>query len=528
MRPANSNIALICFPVEQQLPDWPGEKRIMPTQLFHAAAMVQAWLSQTEAEYVLFWDCKLGQPSYETCQKLLKKPGEVWHLGLQSGLSGRPKTLDFILPTWLLQLDAPATIDSDCWRLSLGACLVKTQVIRKAGIFQSNFSSLEAAGLEWGYRMFRTGALLRNAPELLPLGSQPTATTTIELKDELSFIALHFSRKWYWWCIFRLFATGTSWSSLIEGIRGSYAKTKLPVPPMERPLEPERQGFKAVDWQGKVSILMPTLNRYPYALNSIEQLMQQTVQPGEILITDQSDASVRWDNFAKDYPLVRVFPQTEKGQCLAWNKLLEESTCPYVLFLGDDADGIRPDFVESMCSALEYYQADMVASHVVEIGGAADPYQERMVKMAEGFPITLINKELVLRAGGMDMAFNKGIRADQDLAIRCRNLGAHMVFDSHIRILHHRAPVGGLRWHGQRVLTNHISKISPFKIRYPAESEYYLFQKHFSKAQRREHGYILMLSQMLLQGPFFKKALRLLYFCLIFPRIWSRYARLWQ
>lgn len=521
------HIALICFADEPVLPDWPGERRIMPGHLFHAAETLKAWAAQTTAKYVLFWDTALGMPNIDTCYALLEKPGEVWHAGLQLGLSGQLEVLDFLRPSWLLHLDAPPEIASDSWKLSLRACLVKTEIIRQVGVFRSDFSHLEAVGLEWGFRMQSAGALLRHEPFVsatLPM----ILSQRMNTRDSLLFTALHFPRYWYWWVVFRLLFNGAKWLEMFRAVWHTKQIKTLKINPLPRPIEPEQTNFKPEDWHGKVSVLMPTLNRYPYAINSMEQLLRQTLQPKEILATDQTDLESRWEGFARDYPAVQVFQQTEKGQCIAWNKLLETSTAPYVLFLGDDADGIQPDFLEKMCRTMAHYQADMVASHVIEIGGAADPYQHRVLKLADGFPITLIKKDLVFQAGGMDMAFNKGIRADQDLAIRCRKLGAHMIFDSEIRILHHRAPVGGLRWHQQRVLTRHISKNNPFKIQYPAESEYYLFRKHFNLKQRREHAYILMFSQMFVQGGIYKKMLRLGFYLLRFPKILARYSQFWR
>ncbi|MFN0036633.1 MAG: glycosyltransferase family 2 protein [Saprospiraceae bacterium] len=520
-------IALICFPVEGDLPEWPWEKRVLPDNLFHAAETVKAFAAQTDAEYVLFWDCALGQPSIETCLVLLEQPGEVWHAGLQLGCAGQPEMLNLVNPVWMLNLDASPAIASDSWRLSLRACLVKCEIIRSVGVFRADYSSFETSGIEWGYRMCRAGALLRHQPEFVST-SVIALEIPFSLRDSLTFAATHFPRKWYAWIAFRLLANGAPWLEFLRAFKFSVHKKAIAVQTLERPIEREKAAFKQEDWQEKVSVLMPTLNRYPYAINSIEQLLRQTVRPKEILATDQTDLESRWEGFAQNYPIVRVFPQTEKGQCLAWNKLLEESSAPFVLFLGDDADGIRSEFIEEMCRTLAYYKADMVASNVTEIGGAPDPHKERVVKMADGFPITLIRKELVLRAGMMDMAFNKGIRADQDLAIRCRMLGAHMIFDSSIRILHHRAPVGGLRWHKQRVLTQHISKKDPFKIRYPAETEYHLFRKYFSPKQRREHAYILLFSQMFVSGSAYKKLLRVLYFLLHLPKVLARYSRLYR
>lgn len=521
-------IALIYWPSSSgEIPHWPYEKRMLPHAVFHAAETLRAWAAQTEAEYALIWDQGLGAPSLDICLELLQKPGEVHHAGLLLGQGMQPNILEKVKPIGLLNQDVPAGIASDSWRLSLRVCLVKTEIIRTVGVFRADFDHVDMAGLEWGYRMFRAGALMRHDPAWAPRGEKMPVVAG-SLRDQFQFLALHFERKWVLWATIRCWLTGAKTGETFRALRHSRAFQKISVNTISRIEDIDNQSFNSKKWAQQISVLAPTLDRYPYLLNTLEQCQVQTIQALEILITDQTKAEHRWSGLAESYPNVRVFPQDEMGQCVAWNKLLDEAKGSYVLFLGDDADGIRPDFIEKMCRTMDAFQADMVASHVLEIGGEADNHTQRVVKMAEGFPIVLIKKDLVLRAGKMDMAFNRGIRADQDLALRCRQLGAHMVFDSDLRILHHRAPVGGLRQHQQRVVTRHISKHDPFKIQYPAESEYYLLQKHFNSSQRREHGYMLFFSQFLVRGGVWNKMLRMGYFMGNFRQIYGRFSRIWR
>jgi glycosyltransferase involved in cell wall biosynthesis len=272
---------------------------------------------------------------------------------------------------------------------------------------------------------------------------------------------------------------------------------------------------------GQVSVLAPTLNRYPYLISELEQLKRQTLKPLEILITDQTKAAERRSEFVSAHPelTIRYFPQESTGQCLAWNKLLEEAKGEYVLFLGDDADAIYPDFIRDLMNTLHQYEADMVAAHVEEVGIPQQNKSEGFVKITDGFPICLVRRSLIERAGHMDMVFNKDIRADHDLAMRCHQLGALMLHDYSTRILHHRAPSGGLRTHKARAKTRHQSKNTISTVVIPTTSELYLTKKYFSPGQVKEEIRIRKLSLLFVNGNAVKKLMRIAFVVIKYPSI---------
>jgi GT2 family glycosyltransferase len=164
----------------------------------------------------------------------------------------------------------------------------------------------------------------------------------------------------------------------------------------------------------------------------------------------------------------------------------------------------------------------MVASNVIEIGMPVSPVNPYYY-MSDTFPITLIKKSVVEKVGFMDMFYNKNIRADQDLAMRCHLNGALMIFDSSATILHHRAPSGGLRTHKARVITNSISKNSITKFALPASSEIYLAKKYYSPLQYNNYIRIKYLNQLLINGNMFRKLLRSIVFMYKLPSLRRTY-----
>ena len=121
------------------------------------------------------------------------------------------------------------------------------------------------------------------------------------------------------------------------------------------------------------------------------------------------------------------------------------------------------------------------------------------------------------------MFFNRNIRADYDLALRCHQLGAFMVFDSSALIDHHRAPVGGLRTYKARAITNRISKSSITKFAEPTSSELFLLKKYFGTTEFTNYVRIKYFDQLMVNGGVFKKLVRLLVFIGKLPAIRKRY-----
>lgn len=499
----NTSIDLAFFyqPGQVTQPDWQyGEKRALALPLKHMAFTIDCLVKQTSAEWILFWDFSLGQPDMALIQELASRPVDVWHAGAKMGVGALPMALNYIDPAWMYNREASQDIEHTSFRLSIRACLVRTSAIKIAGGISPLYQSLEMAGVAWGYSILKQGGIIRYHPQLV---SKATSIEQVPDYDEWVFTRQFFSKKWHLWSLlnggnfrhhFRLL-------SKTKGVKQLDLKPRIHA--SDGPLAAVPEGVT-------VSVLMPTLSRYSYLLNELEQMAKQTVLPYEILITDQTDKDQRTPPDFSAYPNlnIRYFPQDDKGQVIAWNKLMEEATGEFVLFLDDDADGIRPDFIHRLLSTQQKFDCEMVASNVVELG---INYQQQYPYYYTGdtLPITLMKRTLLSRTGLKDMFFNRNIRADGDLAVRCHLSGALIVFDPSAVVYHHRAPAGGLRTHNARVVTSYMSKNSISKIVIPTSSELYLLKKYFSKEQYKYSVRVKYMSQLAINGNVIKKLLRL-------------------
>ncbi len=484
--------------------------------LKHAAFTLDCLVKDTTADWILFWDYSLGEPDVAVVKELASRPVDAWHSGLKLGLGNQPEILNYMHPTWMYNKDAEPDVEHTSFRLSLRACMVRVQAIRKIGTFSTAYQSVEMAGVAWGHTIIKQGGVIRYSPHLVKEVNKGVAI--IPKRDEWVFARQFFPKKWQWWTLYNrkgIWANYKMWKS-----------TKSVSPVSQKPLLHDAVKDGNLLTIPTVSVLAPTLDRYPYLLNELEQLSRQTVLPHEVLITDQTDIKNRDRIDFSKYPdlTVRYFPQDEKGQCVAWNKLLEEATGEYVLFLGDDADGIAPDFIEKLLLTQQKFDSDMVASNVIELGikyQQLNPYYY----MSDSFPITLIKRSVLLKSGFMDMFFNRNIRADHDLAMRCHANGALMIFDSCATVYHHRAPAGGLRAHNARVVTSYMAKNSLSKFLNPTSSEIYIANKYYSPLQKTNYVKIKYFNQLVVNGSIVKKVLRSCIFLVKLPGLYRAYKK---
>ena len=108
-----------------------------------------------------------------------------------------------------------------------------------------------------------------------------------------------------------------------------------------------------------ISIIIPTLNRYPQLDRVLINLENQEYKNFEVIIIDQSD---NFDEiFYEKYNLnVKVLYQKEKAVWRARNKGVLKSKSNYLLFLDDDSI-INPNWILEHLKYLHFFNADISA-----------------------------------------------------------------------------------------------------------------------------------------------------------------------
>ncbi len=468
-----------------------------------------------EADFLLFWHEDLGAPP-EDLSSIVQQVGELWHAGLCLGQGGRPSILDFVHPTWMLQIDPSSKRSCSSWRLSLRAAVVPVDLWSRLGGVDPGFEDLDAASLEMGFRWWRGGVLLRHVPELLGRRADATSNGPAPkpaLDDQLRFLRRTRGSFWATWAVHRAVLTGFDsrwelvkawWRS--RGIRPAEVAS-VEVPGTSQDAVPGT----SLEPNPTVAVLIPTLDRYPYLTVVVEQLERQTISPTEVVVIDQTDPSRRrrWQDVSTGLPL-RVLEQDRPGQSTARNAGLRTITADYVLFLDDDVE-IEPDLIARHLAVLARFRADVSCGVTEEVGAGPLPEEFRRRRLSDVFPTCncMARREVLNRSGLFDLAFDHGSRADADLGTRIYLAGGLMVLEPSISVLHHKAPAGGLRRHGARKVTFADSRRRLTARHLPSATEMYLAERYSSPAQVREAKVLRAFGTLKGEGGSIRKLLKL-------------------
>lgn len=479
--------------------------------------LVEKHVAQSAAEYSLFWDGSLGAPpDHNYIGLLIKQQSDGWHAGLQLGQAGQPGAIDFVQPTWMLNRDPALHHESTSWRLSLRACLLRTEVLRQLGGPRAEFQSLEVAALEMGHRCIQRGALMRHAPNLLFPGKY-RAATAISFEDELRFVYYRFGKKWAYWALLRALLTHYGPRHQLLGAWQQMRAWERPADPL--PFSRPPLAVKATE-VATLTVLIPTLERYSYLRVLLDQLRHQTVLPTEVIVVDQTPAAVRDQTVTTDFddlPLEVVY-RDEPGQCSSRNVGLQHATGEYILFLDDD-DEIPRELIAQHLQILQGFSVDVSSGVADEIGAGPLPEAFTLQRVSDVFPTnnTMIRRDVLTRSGLFDLAYERGQRADGDLGMRVYLSGALMMLNPAISVLHHHAPRGGLRSHKARVITYASSRSHLLHRHLPSVSEIYLARRYFSGRQVREALWMRVLGTFSLHGPRWKRLAKVIVSLVLLP-----------
>lgn len=451
---------------------------------------------------VLFWDRALGAaPAAETLERLLGSGCDVMHAGLALGLTALPRALQYAHPSWML--GAVQSSDRACssFRVTLRSCLVRQQVLDVMDGPSAAFDSLDGAALEMGHRWLSGGVLLRFEPSLVT-SRAAESVASLPLDDELRFARVRYGRTWGRYAAFRAWRTGLgslpeamrSWSRIASQRSESVVRVmpRAPLPPLETSNASET-----------VTVLIPTIERPAYLRTTLEHLRHQTHRPHQVIVVDQTPIESRDMSYVEEFsdlPLVSIVLE-QAGQCSSRNAGLARATGKWVLFIDDDVD-LPPDTIARHLAVCARHGADSCSGVAEEDGVPRLPLSQQFVQISSVFNgnNTLARRSALIDAGGFDLAYDRGIRADGDLGQRLHNAGRLLLLDGANSVFHHHAPRGGLRVHKARVVTRATSKLSITGRHLLTPSEVYMTLRHFGERALRELLWIRAMSSLTMSG----------------------------
>jgi GT2 family glycosyltransferase len=352
------------------------------------------------------------------------------------------------------------------------SCYITEQKCSKE-YFDNRYETEIAKIADAGYRLWNEGVLLESTREEI---SHLYGSGKVSLKDEYIFI-----RK-YWgsfWATFALMRRLLELENPFTEIRAYYATrdiNKINVHKSNCTFK-NFETFESllISANPLVGVIIPTLNRYDYLKDVLNDLEKQTYRHFEVIVVDQSDEFDR--DFYKTFNLqLKVIRQEEKLLWTARNKALDLTDADYLLFFDDDSR-IESDWILQHLKCIDYFNADISA------GVSLTPNIESRVpsynyfRWADQFDSgnAMVKRSVIKRIGKFDEQFNRLRMGDGEFGLRAYMNGLKSISNPKAFRYHLKGNKGGLRemgsWDGFRSKKWFAPK--------PIPSVIYLYKKYY-------------------------------------------------
>jgi glycosyltransferase involved in cell wall biosynthesis len=230
----------------------------------------------------------------------------------------------------------------------------------------------------------------------------------------------------------------------------------------------------------KVSVVIPTLNRYDYLLDVLKDLEQQDYSNFEVIVVDQSDAFNL--DFYQDFNLdIHVIHQKEKALWLARNTAIKTSKGDLIALSEDDVR-ILPNWISNHLKCLDFFDAQ-VSAGVFYPEGQQIPKERSFFAIASQFATgnAVLYKHIFTKLGLFDRQFEKQRMGDGEFGMRVYLEGIKSVSNPFASCIDVKAGTGGLREMGSW----DAFRPSTFFAPRPIPSVLYYFRRYYGNSAAR-------------------------------------------
>jgi len=309
-----------------------------------------------------------------------------------------------------------------------------------------------------------------------------TEVNKIPLEDEYRFAQKYFSSVWVFYVlVIRIFSFNNpikefyNWFKTRKVKRCTYLKNPIQYNNWHK------YKSQLLKQEPKISVIIPTLNRYEYLKDVLLDLEKQNYKNFEAIVIDQSEPFQK--HFYASFKLdLQVEHQEEKALWLARNTAIKLSKGDYLLFFDDDSR-VDSDWITNHIKCLDFFNADISSGISISKVGAKVPEHYSFFKVSDQLDTgnVLIKKEVFLSIGLFDRQFEKQRMGDGEFGLRAYLNGFLNVSNPYAKRLHLKVGTGGLREMGSWDAFRTNKWFAPR----PIPSVLYLFRKYFGNKSAR-------------------------------------------
>jgi len=406
-----------------------------------------------------------------------------------------------IIPTWYFNLlpDSVSSYSTYYFNSSLMQLSDEEKNLTEEDIrYETNIGK----DLDLGYQLWNRGALL--FVNDIPL-EKLVHRDNISLTDNYIFIRKYFKKhRVYSFFLKNLFLLHNPFKE-ISGFFKTKAVKKIDLINPHAEYKNYKE-FTSEILRAKplVSIIIPTLNRYKYLKDVIDDLEKQDYKNFETIIVDQSDSPDK--EFYKKFSIdIKIIYQEGKGQWLARNEAILKSKGAYLLFFDDDSR-VDSDWISEHLKGLDFFRAEISAGVSISTIGDTVPSNYSFFRWADQFDSgnAIVKRRVLEKIGMFDRQFDNQRMGDGEFGLRAYLAGFKSISHPFAKRRHLKVGTGGLRQMGSWDAFRPKKFFAPR----PLPSVLYFYRKYFPKEYVKNAITIGMLPSLI---PYKWKGKRYLY-----------------
>lgn len=347
------------------------------------------------------------------------------------------------------------------------------KLVEAGSIFRGNYIEGESVYLDLAYQALQMGYIPNQS-------DKPSFQNVVVngVADNYRFIFRHFGRAKVLYVLFwRITSLKNPIREIYSFLKNYESKILLNY------IEPDQNQFLCeTNIEPRISVIIPTLNRYEYLKDVLADLEKQTYKNFDVWICDQTDDYQ--SEFYNGWDLkLNVFRQENKALWRARNECIRRSNGDYLLFFDDDSR-VEPNWIEEHLKVVSPRRVSAGVTDTIVGGGKG--IKSGIYHLSDSLDTgnVMINRGVFEIAGFFDEKFEKLRMGDGEYGLRCLLNGFPIISNPHAGRVHLKGESGGLRQMGA---WDAIHSIGLFKPR-PIPSSLYLARKHFDNETALIYG----------------------------------------
>ena len=304
--------------------------------------------------------------------------------------------------------------------------------------------------------------------------------------DEYTFIRRMYHKAWAYYILFiRILTFNNPFLEIIAFFKTRKIKR---ISIYDTKLDYENYNIfesSLINLKPKVSVIIPTLNRYDFLKDALSDLENQVYKNFEVIIVDQSDNydAKFYDNFNLE---LKVVHQKLKALWFARNNAIKIASSDFLLLFDDDSR-VENNWIIEHLKCLDYYSADISSGISIPTKGSKIPPHYKYFKLSEQLDTgnVLIKRDVFRKCGLFDKQFEKMRMGDNEFGIRSSRYNFLNIQNPNAHRVHFKADEGGLREMGSWDSFHSKSFFAPL----PVPSVLYMSRKYWG--EKRTFFYLI-------------------------------------